>query len=282
MDTPRILEHGRYAGVYDTVTGLASKKDLDLTILDNLPELPPGSKLIDFGCGPAQKAMALAEEGHTVIGVDISSDMFGLPPGIEPPEGFSFIQADLTDTQRSARQILTTLSGEHADAGIAVNSFYMSTLPEETPGHTLEELQPLPLDKALEKRRQFLHTIACTLKPGATIVLSEPLGWGRELGTKGIANVIADEWRAAGKLGIPRLRNIFRNLFSIDTWRVVKENKVFRPLVHLFDSVEQIKAFLEEEGLFEVQNIIEATPENRIYGSCSILVAKRTDVEVQS
>lgn len=40
-------------------------------------QLPPGSRILDVGCGTGRHSVALTERGYTVTGVDLSPDMIG-------------------------------------------------------------------------------------------------------------------------------------------------------------------------------------------------------------
>lgn len=43
--------------------------------LVNFTDLPPGSRILDAGCGPGLVAQAFLEAGHRVLGVDLSAEM---------------------------------------------------------------------------------------------------------------------------------------------------------------------------------------------------------------
>ncbi|GAA0485443.1 class I SAM-dependent methyltransferase [Streptomyces sp. NPDC046215] len=63
--------------------------------------LPPGSRVLDLGCGTGiPTARQLAEAGHDVVGVDISSGMLALARANVP--GAHFVEADLA-TLRDGR-----------------------------------------------------------------------------------------------------------------------------------------------------------------------------------
>ncbi|MGW1071388.1 class I SAM-dependent DNA methyltransferase [Streptomyces sp. NPDC002537] len=58
--------------------------------------LPPGSRLLDLGCGTGlPTARQLSDAGHRVVGVDLSPGMLGLARGNVP--GAEFLRADLAD-----------------------------------------------------------------------------------------------------------------------------------------------------------------------------------------
>jgi SAM-dependent methyltransferase len=55
--------------------------------------LEPGMRVLDVGCGPGRHAVALAERGLEVLGVDISERFVELARAAAPP-GATFLRAD--------------------------------------------------------------------------------------------------------------------------------------------------------------------------------------------
>ncbi|MGC3862869.1 class I SAM-dependent methyltransferase [Micromonospora chersina] len=62
-------------------------------LLDTL--VPPGSRILDAGCGTGRVAAALAERGHTVVGVDADPVLIDAARADHP--GPRFLVADLAD-----------------------------------------------------------------------------------------------------------------------------------------------------------------------------------------
>ncbi|MCI3932812.1 methyltransferase domain-containing protein [Streptomyces sp. AN091965] len=61
-------------------------------------ELPPGSRVLDVGCGTGlPTARQLTDAGHTVLGVDLSAGMLDLARGNVPPPAAEFRRLDLAD-----------------------------------------------------------------------------------------------------------------------------------------------------------------------------------------
>jgi SAM-dependent methyltransferase len=55
--------------------------------------LPPGSRVLDAGCGPGRVAAGLYERGHTVVGVDLDQTL--IEAAVEDHPGPAFLVADL-------------------------------------------------------------------------------------------------------------------------------------------------------------------------------------------
>ncbi|WP_030562707.1 class I SAM-dependent methyltransferase [Streptomyces aureocirculatus] len=65
-------------------------------------ELPPGSRVLDVGCGTGlPTARQLTEAGHTVLGVDLSPGMLELARANVPPPAAEFRRLDLADLRAS-------------------------------------------------------------------------------------------------------------------------------------------------------------------------------------
>jgi 2-polyprenyl-3-methyl-5-hydroxy-6-metoxy-1,4-benzoquinol methylase len=55
--------------------------------------LPPGSRVLDAGCGPGRLSGALHRRGHTVVGVDVDPELIAAAEADHP--GPSYVAADL-------------------------------------------------------------------------------------------------------------------------------------------------------------------------------------------
>ncbi|WP_282797990.1 class I SAM-dependent methyltransferase [Streptomyces sp. CC224B] len=65
-------------------------------------ELPPGSRVLDVGCGTGlPTARQLTEAGHTVLGVDLSAGMLDLARANVPSPAAEFRRLDLADLRVS-------------------------------------------------------------------------------------------------------------------------------------------------------------------------------------
>lgn len=46
--------------------------DQEVGFLEDVLDLPPGARILDVGCGPGRHALALAEHGYAVTGIDVA------------------------------------------------------------------------------------------------------------------------------------------------------------------------------------------------------------------
>jgi len=82
-------------------------------LVDSL--LPPGSSVLDAGCGTGRVAIELARRGHHVAGVDLDPAMLNLAREKAPE--FVWIQGDLASTVISRDTGISTDSGTSSDSG---------------------------------------------------------------------------------------------------------------------------------------------------------------------
>lgn len=62
-------------------------------------ELAPGARVLDVGCGPGRHALALAERGAEVVGIDISEDFVELARGAAADQRLSGIEFRCEDAR---------------------------------------------------------------------------------------------------------------------------------------------------------------------------------------
>ena len=112
--------------------------------------LPPGSHVLDIGCGTGRHAIELAKRGYQVTGVDISSGM-------------------LAEAEKAAKEAGTRVTLVHADATkfTSSESFDAAICLCEGAFCLLGKD-----DDPLEHDQKILHNICCVLKPGARLILT--------------------------------------------------------------------------------------------------------------
>jgi cyclopropane fatty-acyl-phospholipid synthase-like methyltransferase len=118
-------------------------------VLEEL-RLPPGSRILDMGCGTGRHAVELARRGHQVTGVDISSGMLA-EAGRAARETGVEVELIHADATRFA-------SDELFDAAICLCEGAFSLLGSE--------------DDPIEHDLAILHNIRAALKPGARFILT--------------------------------------------------------------------------------------------------------------
>lgn len=258
-----------YSEVYSSVSAYESKRLLDTTIgfhIEN--DIPPGSIVADFGCGPALLSQTLARRGYKTIGIDRSPQMTSLTR-THFSQSFSFVNTDITQPEKTARAFFDRTKGELADAAFAINSWYATTLPEQ--GNLA-----LSHEEAMEKRAKALITMALVMKEGAPIYIAEPLDTHRSLNAKAVLFFLYSEISAA-RARSSSISKALRHILSKESRMVMKRNKQFRPLVHLFGSTDDTTAFINGSGLFKVEEVING-PINELHytGDVVLIKARRT------
>ena len=120
-------------------------------VLEEL-RLPPGSRILDVGCGTGRHAVELARRGYRVTGVDISSGM-------------------LAEAEKAAREANVEVELIHADATQFTSDKLFDAaicLCEGAFSLLGSEDDPLEHDLAI------LRNIHTALKPGARFILTAP------------------------------------------------------------------------------------------------------------
>ena len=74
---------------YSFTKGTANEVDFLCDVLD----LEPGHRVLDVGCGPGRHALALADRGVEVVGIDVSSEFVDIAQASAPANA-SFVRAD--------------------------------------------------------------------------------------------------------------------------------------------------------------------------------------------
>jgi ubiquinone/menaquinone biosynthesis C-methylase UbiE len=87
-----IFEHPRLAQIYDTFDGERDDLDAYLGIAGELG----ADRVLDVGCGTGCLAIALAESGRTVVGVDPSAASLEVARSKNQPDGITWIHGDIT------------------------------------------------------------------------------------------------------------------------------------------------------------------------------------------
>jgi SAM-dependent methyltransferase len=88
--------------------------------------LPPGSHILDAGCGPGRVGAVLHDRGHRVVGVDADPDL--IAAAREDHRGPQWIVADLADLDLAAVGI-----GERFDAAVVAGNVMAFLAPGTEP-----------------------------------------------------------------------------------------------------------------------------------------------------
>jgi len=138
-----------HAPVYmDNVFTKNTLEEVDF-LLDEL-KLPPGSRILDIGCGTGRHAIELARRGYRVTGVDISSGMLaeGQKAAIEAGVSIEWVHSDAT----------SFTSGEQFDAALCLceGAFCLLGIDDDPIEHDLS----------------ILRNIHAAIKPGARLIMT--------------------------------------------------------------------------------------------------------------
>ena len=148
--------YDRHAPYYDRgafTHHTATEVDFLLEVL----ELPTGARILDVGCGTGRHAIALAERGFRVTGIDISSRM-------------------LMQAITKARLANVEVEWVHTDAvGYVAKQPFDAVLCLCGSALTVVDIET----NADEHDAAVLRGIAASLKPGAPFVLTTPNGYRR-------------------------------------------------------------------------------------------------------
>ena len=184
---------------------------------DVVGQLARGSRILVVGCGAGREAVALAERGFRVTGID-------------------FVEPLVHEARRHATEagvtatFVATTAEELADRTPASFDAILSTAPvyEQIPGRA--------------RRGRFLHALARLAAPGALIVLCA--GWHRDRGPRR-AVVDGVRWLMR-RLGV-------RGVAEPGDWTIYHLSMISDPrtscFLHAFQRPEEIERELRAAGL---------------------------------
>jgi SAM-dependent methyltransferase len=86
-------EGEEYAARFAALAARGEDVHGEASFVDGL--LPPGSRVLDAGCGTGRVAIRLAELGHTVVGVDVDASMLAVARREAP--SLTWVQGDLAE-----------------------------------------------------------------------------------------------------------------------------------------------------------------------------------------
>jgi len=116
--------------------------------------LPPGSRILDIGCGTGRHAVELARRGYQVTGVDISSGM-------------------LAEAEKAAREANVEVEWIHADATrFTLDKRFDAAICLCEGAFGLLGMDDDPIEHDLS----ILRNIHAVLQPGARLILTAPNG----------------------------------------------------------------------------------------------------------
>lgn len=116
--------------------------------------VPPGSRVLDAGCGPGRVGAELHRRGHQVVGVDVDPEL--IAAAVEDHPGPTWLQGDLAELDLPARGV-----SEPFDAAVLAGNV-MTFLAEGT-------------------ETQVLSHVAAHLRPDGAIVVGFGLDRGYAL-----------------------------------------------------------------------------------------------------
>ncbi|MGD9932216.1 MAG: class I SAM-dependent methyltransferase [Dehalococcoidia bacterium] len=148
--------YDRHAPYYDR-GAFTHHTEAEVEFLLSVLDLPAGAHLLDVGCGTGRHAIALAQRGFRVTGVDLSAGM--LLQGVE-----------------KARAAGATVEWVHADA-----TAYVAREPVDAVLCLCGSAFAMPSREVDPGRHDgaILDNIAASLKPDGQLVLTTPNGYRR-------------------------------------------------------------------------------------------------------
>jgi len=143
-------------GLFSEIAGRYEEKDFTRNTAGEVDfilaefGLPPGSRILDMGCGTGRHAVELARRGWSVVGVDIAAGMLGEARKAADEAGVrvDWIEADAT----------RFITPERFDAALSLcgGAFGILNLNDDPADHD----------------RAVLRAISAALKPGAPLMLT--------------------------------------------------------------------------------------------------------------
>ncbi len=141
---------------YSFTRGTVAEVDGILAMAD----LPPGSRVLDVGCGPGRHALELARRGHVVTGIDISARFVELARASAAAEGLEAVAFEVGDARSLGFEAEFDLVISLCQGGFGLTG---------GPGadhHRDAEGRPVELDEPV------LAGMAGAVRPGGLVVVS--------------------------------------------------------------------------------------------------------------
>ncbi len=148
--------YDRHAPYYDR-GAFTHHTEAEVAFLDELLQLPSGSRILDLGCGTGRHSIALASRGYQMTGIDLSAGMLG-------------------EARRKAKEAGVEVEWKRADA-----TEYVAKEPFDAvvclcgSAFTMVDLE----GDADAHDRAILGNVAASLRPGGPFVLTTPNGYRR-------------------------------------------------------------------------------------------------------
>lgn len=153
----------RYSFTYGTAQEVAS--------LIDLLQLSAGTRLLDVGCGPGRHALALAEAGMDVVGVDISADFVALATARATELGLSDRARFVVDDARELSLAGPLSTPFDAVISLCQGAFGLAGGPVDEPEiGASEEADVGLIDRELDE--PILAAMASALAPGGRLAVS--------------------------------------------------------------------------------------------------------------
>lgn len=216
MSAPNFFTQGSPYLHHPALTPERTAAEIDFVL--SQAQVPPGSRILDVGCGPGRHSLELARRGYRVVGIDPAAAMIAAAreraQDLEtPPE---FIQARAQDFS----------ADETFDAAICL----FTTLGQ--------------MDERGDNRG-LLERVAQTLAPGGTLVVETPQrGWVAQ-NLKAFDRFEDDERVTIIDRSLDEGENIVSEIFTLISGQ---ERHTYLLRYRVF-SQEEMRTLLEESGL---------------------------------
>lgn len=252
------------AETYDCVSNTATKRMLDLQIAHRIltnTETLENPQIIEFAAGPAPVSKILRSFGYNCTAFEKNPDM-------TRSNNIHYTYGDLCSLSGISTK-------EKYDAGTCINGWYAVTSVNENE-------QPLTEQEALFMRAFALKNMAMAIKPGGTLIISDPLASANDLDSSGVAKYILRELSNQRKLSrFPELP-FFKTLSNLSNPQMQEALKINRALTkncHFFRTTQEMIDFVKSTDLFEEEIRAE---EGKYIGHNTTLTLKRKSSESES